>query len=151
MSDPGVGLEGAETPRHGYGPLWEPQASVPVEPPKLLPGPAAWSYAKRYVTFLITTLLGLPVLVFGSYQAEAVRGPVVSSGIIWLLFWLALAYRAQYLGFRATQREAAAGYTTKFDEYRHQLWHLDPKTGEVLRRPGEADERPRRERQITPK
>ena len=37
---------------------------------------------------------------------------------------------------RTTRREAEAGYTTLWYRYYH-LWQLDPKTGEVLRRPGE--------------
>jgi hypothetical protein len=45
------------------------------------------------------------------------------------------AMRSYIAGYSATKRETAAGYTTLYGkEFRH-LWHLNDKTGEVIRRP----------------
>jgi hypothetical protein len=43
---------------------------------------------------------------------------------------------------RTEMRERDAGYTTQYN-IRYELWQLDSKTGEVLRRPGERQARRR--------
>jgi hypothetical protein len=37
----------------------------------------------------------------------------------------------------AMRRETKAGYTTLYDGRKAHLWQLDPRTGEVIRRPGQ--------------
>ncbi len=52
--------------------------------------------------------------------------------------WFSLASsRARLAAHGARRREREAGYTTEYARRGGDLWHLDPDTGAVLRRPGD--------------
>ena len=86
---------------------------------------------------LLLTMVGLPMI-----AASALEGPVASvlgiAGLIWILAWAALGFRAVVSSSRMERREYQAGYTTLSGRGLGKYWQLDPKTGAVVRRPGEA-------------
>jgi hypothetical protein len=55
-----------------------------------------------------------------------------------------LAY-ATYRHTRRERQERRVGYTTTYESHYRDYWQLDPRTGEVLRRPGELKARRRSE------
>lgn len=109
------------------------------EPPQLLPGRSAlqWvrveavCYAGAFILFGLS-LLALAVLPMPSRTIVAWTGTgfacAFATGII----------VGSISEGRATLREMAAGYTTVYDRH-FELWQLAPRTGAVVRRPGERD------------
>ena len=111
---------------------------VPTEPPTLLPGPTAYDLVRRQTLWLITTVLVLPFIGLGSLLSQPMRGIVIVAFVVVLVVCGVRASRAAISEMRTEGRERAAGYTTlRVARYRN-LWRLDPKTGGVVRRPGET-------------
>ena len=111
---------------------------VPAEPPTLLPGPTAYDWLRRQLRWLITTVLVLPFLALGPLLSHPMRGIVIVAVVVLGLACCVRLARAALSQMRAEARERAAGYTTlRVARYRN-LWRLDPKTGGVVRRPGET-------------
>ncbi len=115
-------------------------------PPRLLPGRSQISYMRVGMASLGVGVVGLVAMVGGTLLFEntpSVRqplvlltgGPAVAASFVML--WAAIG------AWLRARREAAAGYTTAFGQGMlsgrpyYELWQLDDKTGEVLRRPGE--------------
>jgi hypothetical protein len=68
-----------------------------------------------------------------------VRGIVIVAFVVLLVVCGVRAGRAAISEMRAEGRERAAGYTTLLRSRRYRnLWQLDPRTGGVVRRPGET-------------
>lgn len=68
--------------------------------------------------------------------------PAMGAILFVVLVFAAIGLWASLRTFGAIEREREAGYTTLHGRY-FELWQLDPKTGEVLRRPGEREVRRR--------
>ena len=106
-------------------------------PPQLLDGPSARYWAKRAFGVVVVVFAGIVATVGGSFLPEAPRHVVVVIGLT-LAIGGAIVQAILALRLRSAQRrEKRAGYTTLFDEQFQELWLLDPRTGAVVRRPGE--------------
>lgn len=107
---------------------------IPLDPPKLLPGRTANYLTRRWVYCLLLTLPGLPFI-----AASAVVGsggpPLGGAGLLWILAWAAIGFRAAVSSARRERQEFQAGYTTLSGRGLGKYWQLDPQTGAVLRRP----------------
>ena len=77
------------------------------------------------------------LIVVGIALPESARRLVFGTGATASIIIGALAMHPHVNLYFAEVREAKAGYTTTYG-YRMDLWQLDPKTGEVLRAPGET-------------
>ncbi|MHB8673232.1 MAG: hypothetical protein ACYDAK_06080 [Candidatus Limnocylindrales bacterium] len=66
----------------------------------------------------------------------------LEDGMLIVFGGLGLIY-ATFKKTKAVRKELSTGYTTLFGREYAAYWQLDPKTGEVLRRPGEPDVRRR--------
>ena len=109
-----------------------------LRPPDLLPGRSAL----EEVEFGLKLRAAGIALVFAVLGAAAVFDGPPRVVVVWALAIPGIAAailstRAWYASMRAEKREREAGYTTEFDIAGKDLWQLDPKTGIVLRRPGE--------------
>jgi hypothetical protein len=111
---------------------------VPAEPPTLLPGPTAYDWLRRQTLWLIASVLVLPFIGLGSLLSQPVRGIVIVAFVVLLVACGVRGGRAAISQMRAEAHERAAGYTTLPAARYRNLWRLDPKTGGVVRRPGEA-------------
>ena len=111
---------------------------VPESPPPLAPGPSSydvtWVVLKGWA-FSVAVVISIPVLFSTPFQWRDTATEVV---VVLILLSGGLNFRAAIRLGQATRRESAAGYTTRYTGWR-KLWQLDPKTGEVLRRPGEPE------------
>ena len=88
---------------------------------------------------MITTVLVLPFLALGPLLSQPMRGVVIVAVVVLGLACCVRLARAAISEMRAEGRERAAGYTTLLRSRRYRnLWQLDPKTGGVVRRPGET-------------
>ena len=115
----------------------EPSVSISASPPALVDGRAARYWGRLQVLAGIVTLAGLlamPVIaLLPDRSARSMLIPVallVALGPGWCGSMLAFVKKAA-----AIRRESAAGCTTLSGQATH-YWQLDPKTGEVLQRPG---------------
>jgi hypothetical protein len=107
-------------------------------PPSLTDGRTAFWWARASLVGLVVSVLVILVLAGVAYFAPkptpgwfpvvALLGLVVSPAGFFGIPW--------FTRIRASIRETQAGYTTLYDRY-YDLWQLDPKTGAVLRHPGE--------------
>jgi hypothetical protein len=112
---------------------------VPAEPPTLLPGPTAYDLVRRQTLWLIASVLVLPFIGLGSLLSQPMRGIVIGALVVLLVVCGVRGGRAAISEMRAEGRERAAGYTTLLRSRRYRnLWQLDPRTGGVVRRPGET-------------
>jgi hypothetical protein len=66
------------------------------------------------------------------------RSIVIVAFVVLLVVCGVRAGRAAISEMRAEGRERAAGYTTLRSRRYRNLWRLDPKTGGVVRQPGET-------------
>jgi hypothetical protein len=123
-------------------------ANLRGDPPSLLPGRSA----KRWSIVTGRSLLMAPVVsvlfVLGFF---ILAGPLSAFAVVCgllLSLWITItAIRAALEIGRAERLEREAGYTTLFGKH-YDLWQLDDRTGEVLRRPGERSVPRRLGRQI---
>ena len=108
---------------------------VPIDPPTLLPGPSARRWQKRALFSLIGALAISPLMPLGSRLPPPTNIEIILPVFV-VGFGLACYSVRAYIGsYAATRREQAAGYTTLFGRNFRHLYHLDEKTGEVIRRP----------------
>jgi hypothetical protein len=120
----------------------------PRQPPHLVPGfsARAWTFLQ-----LLALLLGIASIV--SWIWQSIHPELLLFSLIALAFyvWTIWGYR------KAAYRERDAGYTTTFGDSAQielpgkgaypvitlfstgDLYQLDPRTGEVVRRPGDPD------------
>jgi hypothetical protein len=107
-------------------------------PPRLLPGRTAFFWQRRATFALFAALVFIPLTPLGAIIPQPAGPTVIVAAVVWLLIFTVRAFRASVRSRRAIQREAAAGYSTlSGQEFRH-LWHLNPVSGEVLRRPDDG-------------
>ncbi len=105
-------------------------------PPALLPGKTANDCSMRVLHSLAGAAGGVLAIPASSYliTAQGVKTSVIVIFVfIVIAFSVALMAASLALG-RTNRNEAAAGYTTLFNP-KPQQWQLNPKTGEVVRRP----------------
>ena len=106
-------------------------------PPPLLPGRSALSWTRVGGLCLAGALaafgLGLAGLLLLPMPARMIVSVAAFAVICVLGSGLILASLKES---RATIRENAAGYTTVYQRH-YELWQLNPRTGAVVRRPGE--------------
>ena len=76
-------------------------------------------------------------MVLGSILETPARQIVVFGSLLGLLVLCAFSIRAYVSESRAERREREAGYTTLWSSRYRDYWQLHPKTGAVVRRPGE--------------
>jgi hypothetical protein len=118
---------------------WVKSPLVPAEPPTLLPGPTAYDLVRRQTLWLIAAVLVLPFIGLGSLLSQPMRGIVIVAFLVLGLVCAVRSGRAAISEMRSEGRERAAGYTTLLRSRRYRnLWRLDPRTGSVVRRPGET-------------
>jgi hypothetical protein len=109
---------------------------VPVTPPQLLAGPPAVEWVWRTTRWLIISgLFGLASVVGMVLLPGAPEG-VILGLLIAAIASAILGLPSGLRGMDATRAEHAAGYTT-LNGMEYRYWQLEPKTGKVLRRPGE--------------
>ena len=111
-------------------------------PPDLVPGRSA-----RDLVFVggVLSIAGAAMLVVigvASLLSPPWREIVMTSAFVVGVVLGAIAIWAGVSLAGAIEREREAGYTTLYGRYR-ELWQLDHRTGEVLRRPGEREVRRR--------
>ena len=110
--------------------------SVPLDgPPELLPGPTAWHWVRRAtVSFALGAVCGVFALV--GLALPAPLHDVVLFGALGASCPLAVvAIHAGIKQMGVEREERDAGYTTLYGRQYRRRWHLDPKTGAVIRRP----------------
>jgi hypothetical protein len=105
------------------------------EPPVLLPGPSAWHWMRRLTGCLIGFVPCLAVMFVGSYADPALRQVLILGAIVGIVVLSIVGLHAAWHEFSAERAEKDAGYTTLFGRRYRRYWHLDPKTGAVIRRP----------------
>ena len=121
--------------------LWEPPPQ-PIDsdrPPSLLPGRSAAAWSRRggvFLLFGIILSLGIPL---GTLVPTPLSGPFFVGFFVLSLGCCAIALRAFIGMYSATRQEQRAGYTTLVGRPYRRYWQLDPKTGAVIRRPGEEN------------
>ena len=126
--------------------LPDPRYPVPESPPTLVPGRSAYDWSRFG---LLTTAVGFLALI--SWPLISEFGPDRHTREILLAITGVIAFVVGACGtlfviVKMTARqwiELAAGYTTLYGRA-YPYWQLDPKTGEVLRRPGERKAKKRR-------
>ena len=117
---------------------------VPATPPALLPGRSANYWAGPQIIGCVIAFFGLVLIGLGSGLSPSDWGAAfVDLGVVALLAGAAWIGVATYFFRRRDGQERAAGYTTLHARFYWLYWQLDPKTGEVLRRPGETTTAPR--------
>lgn len=108
-----------------------------VRPPRLLPGRSSLEEALRNpplnnagIVFILAVVLASAVLDGAArYVADIALGIAGLTAVL-------LASRARWASLQMDRRESEAGYTTRCGSHQ-ELWQLEPRTGAVLRRPGE--------------
>ena len=115
---------------------------VPAEPPQLLPGRSAWYWVHRSTFSILGAGLCAPGMLVGALIGPPVRQFLVVGALAGLLTFAIVAIHAAVNQVQAERRERDAGYTTLYGRDKRRYWHLDHKTGLVIRRPLEAT-RPR--------
>ena len=117
--------------------------AVPETPPQLLPGRPALDYSWFILRSIAIGIAMTLVMMLGFFVLpEPVRSVVTTAALLGSLGGAAGLGWASILGWHTARRERRAGYTTIYGSYL-DAWQLDPKTGEVLRRPGEREVRRR--------
>ena len=110
--------------------------------PALLDGDTAWGLTRLGVAGLAGGAAAALLLWLAAFLpeelSEALSYAALAAGVCFGL----LAIWAGAGTLSAIDRERDAGYTTLYGRYR-ELWQLDHRTGEVLRRPGEREVRRR--------
>ena len=120
----------------------KPPVKAPEKPPPLLPGRSARGWMRIGVGALGGGMV-IPVLIFlGAGLAQPFKDFVMAGSFLVGLGIGAVGAWAFVNSNGAVLRERDAGYTTLYGMFIH-LWQLDPRTGEVLRRPGEREVRRR--------
>ena len=109
---------------------------IPDTPPRLLPGRTAYGWASITVKSAVVGTPMVVLIVVAALLPEGLREIVQPAAAVVGLVAVAILIWAGLGQGRAELAEIAAGYTTLYHQNR-ELWQLDPKTGEVLRRPGE--------------
>jgi energy-converting hydrogenase Eha subunit H len=111
-----------------------------VLPPHLQHGWTAYAWVRYMVITLpvcLVGLVGIPVVARTMHVGAAGKSSLIAVlALIGLVGAAGLAVAAVGIA-RAIRRERAAGYTTLFDSTKGNLWQPHPKTGEVVRAPGE--------------
>jgi hypothetical protein len=126
-------------------PVDEPGAPLAVEErvPRLVDKESALGLAKIGFTMapcLIVITLAIPAA--RVLLPESAWEPVMTALFLVALPFVGVGLWAFSAMSDAMRREREAGYTTLYSVHR-ELWQLHPKTGEVLRRPGEREVRRR--------
>ena len=116
---------------------------LPGEAPRLAEGDSANGLMRLAVVTLIGGALCVPFMGAAALLLPSdVREAVALAIFAVILGFCAVGLWASFQTFGAIEREREAGYTTLYGRYR-ELWQLDHRTGEVLRRPGEREVRRR--------
>jgi hypothetical protein len=108
--------------------------------PTLLTGRTAWGWMRLGGIGLAggaLSGLGIPL---ATLLPPHLREPVMLAALAVVGGFCALAIWAGASSYSAIQEERLSGYTTLYGRY-WELWQLDHRTGEVLRRPGEREVR----------
>ena len=108
-------------------------------PPRLAPGPTAYYWQRRAALSLLAGAVATVGIIGGSALSSTFGGVVVVVPLVLAIFLGIRSYRANVSSYRAIRREQGLGYTTLYGREYRRLWHLDPKTGAVIRRPGFDD------------
>ena len=115
---------------------------LPDSPPKLVSGRSAASWLRRSLLLLLVATLPLLAMFPTSVLARdpALRGSLVVFELAIVVVLAAFVIGSAVASSKTMARERRAGYTT-YGKGNLDLWYLDDRTGEVLRRP---DQRARR-------
>lgn len=104
-------------------------------PPELLPGPTAWHWMRRLTICLIFYAPCLAVMFVGSYAEPVVRQGLVLGAVAAIIVISVVGLHAGWHEALAERAEKDAGYVTLFGWRYRRYWHLDARTGAVIRRP----------------
>ncbi len=119
--------------------MWPPET-----PPELLPGRSALFWLKAEGVCIVTGMVSVALIVVSRLLlAPPLRESVMFGSLIVSLAVGGVGISIAWLYQSALDRECDSGYTTLFGTHL-ELWQLDDRTGEVLRRPGEREVRRRR-------
>jgi hypothetical protein len=111
-------------------------------PPRLLPDATAIDLMRRGLFFTVISIVCAVGMVIGSTLDPPVRPTVVIAAFVGLLVSGVIGTRTYLLEMGAEHRERDAGYTTLLSRRYRDYWQLDPRSGVVVRRPGEDRKRP---------
>ena len=117
--------------------------TIPDEPPSLLPGRSANYWSGIQVVGYAVGLLTVVVIAVGAFGPADLRSVILNLALVPGTAATAILGYATYRHTRRERQERRVGYTTTYESYYRDYWQLDPKTGEVLRRPGESKARRR--------
>jgi hypothetical protein len=110
-----------------------------INQPKLLPGLSANFWVKTTLLILAFCGIGLAGV---PLSAWILQDKPAKSVVMFIFAFIGITAGICLIGAgvcmgRAMSRESRAGYTTLYDTRKSHLWLLDPRSGEVLRKPGE--------------
>ena len=121
--------------------------AIPPEPPALLPGRSARALSRLVMASWAVSGIGVAWALTAAVRGPQLHVPSLLLAVVVAVFGVAAVaalpvnlWARRRLRARTT-RELAAGYTT-LPGRAYDHWQLDPKTGAVLRRPGETTARP---------
>ena len=113
----------------------------PEIPPTLVPGQSAAYWLRRAVGFLFFATVPFAAAVLTAwFGPSATRDSLIVVEFTILVVLAAFVIGSAIGASKATARERRAGYTT-YGKGNLDLWYLDDRTGEVLRRPDEGARR----------
>ena len=107
-----------------------------ARPPELLPGRSALEEVRRWEKWSVVLVVSALAVVAASFLGFEARAVLIAVLALPGMAGAVVSSQARMAELRARRREREAGYTTEFGEGR-DLWQLEPRTGAVLRRPGE--------------
>ncbi len=111
--------------------------------PRLVDKESALGLARLSVgSIFIGVLIGIGIPAARFLLPPSAWEPVMTAVFFLMLPFAGVGLWAGVELGAAMRREREGGYTTLYSVYR-ELWQLHPKTGEVLRRPGEREVRRR--------
>jgi len=126
-------------PRAQRSPRWarEPASSSPRNFGYYWAGIQVVGYAVGFLTVV--------VIAVGAFGPADLRNVILNVALVPRIAATAILAYATYRHTRRERQERRVGYTTTYESYYRDYWQLDPRTGEVLRRPGELKARRRSE------
>ena len=113
---------------------------VPEAPPPLLPGRSSVEWMRRFLKACVVGVPAVLLMPVASGLPEPLRDTVLVVLGVCGIAASAVGINAGFQNGRMEIAERDAGYTTQYGK-RFELWQLEPRTGEVLRRPGERTAR----------
>lgn len=105
-------------------------------PPVLRPGASAIDWVRRWLGACVFAVPAVLLMPFAASAAEPTRSALLGLALIVALGAGATMIFSGVQWIRTEAREREDGCATQFGKH-PELWQLDPKTGAVLRRPGE--------------